>query len=560
MAGAYGLYVNSNQAGQGQESTPTPEVSPTSTPEPPIPRKDAVLVLGASGRVGRQLVLQLVQSGRTVIACVRSSEKASLLFEQLGLKQGYQSPENKGGVLVVEGGLDVCAEGGLPARIWEGVSQVAISLGGVFGPLPEGGFGVLEGLSSEKVEGIAIPALMASLPANLPKSAYTDTQVLSMTTPEALSVWSPLDDNIMGGTSLSSMALSADGTGALWTGQLVVEGGGFCGARTSPMTPPLSLPGTDGLALRVRGDGQTYKMGLWTTGGPGGKELSYQTTFTTGGDGQWREVVLPWHSFVCCEQAQSVEGPPVNPCSITRFSFILSRFQFNKMSNPNHKPGPFSLEIQGGVRAYTAVKPQIVLVSSAGVERNAIIGDDPIKRKADIPIVQLNPGATLNHKYAAEIAVRESGYPYCVVRSTGMTDKNEGAPFLMEASQGDRISGGISRGEVAAAMVAALGSPLAAGKTFELRRNESADSKGKDMSAALWVNLLSGVAHDVDRWHVGLPPFPKYAPPPPPATEERTKEILADARVVASATEQQALRDARQKERELVAAQATKSA
>lgn len=35
---------------------------------------------------------------------------------------------------------------------------------------------------------------------------------------------------------------------------------------------------------------------------------------------------------------------------------------------------------------------QVILVSSAGVERNAKIGDDEEARKKDIPIVQLNPG------------------------------------------------------------------------------------------------------------------------------------------------------------------------
>lgn len=40
-------------------------------------------------------------------------------------------------------------------------------------------------------------------------------------------------------------------------------------------------------------------------------------------------------------------------------------------------------------------------------------------RKKDIPIVQLNPGGTLNHKYTGETAVRSSGLPYSVIRSTG---------------------------------------------------------------------------------------------------------------------------------------------
>ena len=33
-----------------------------------------------------------------------------------------------------------------------------------------------------------------------------------------------------------------------------------------------------------------------------------------------------------------------------------------------------------------------MVLSSAGVERNALIGDDEEARKKDIPIVQLNPG------------------------------------------------------------------------------------------------------------------------------------------------------------------------
>lgn len=34
--------------------------------------------------------------------------------------------------------------------------------------------------------------------------------------------------------------------------------------------------------------------------------------------------------------------------------------------------------------------------------------------------MQLNPGGTLNHKYAGETAVRSSGLPYSVIRSTGL--------------------------------------------------------------------------------------------------------------------------------------------
>lgn len=72
-----------------------------------------------------------------------------------------------------------------------------------------------------------------------------------------------------------------------------------------------------------------------------------------------------------------------------------------------------------GIQAYTEPRPALVFITSAGVERNAKIGDDEAARKRDIPIVQLNPGGVLNHKYAGEWAVRTAGVPYAVIRSTG---------------------------------------------------------------------------------------------------------------------------------------------
>ena len=76
-------------------------------------------------------------------------------------------------------------------------------------------------------------------------------------------------------------------------------------------------------------------------------------------------------------------------------------------------------QITKGIQAYTESRPVLVFITSAGVERNAIIGNDEVARKKDIPIVQLNPGGTLNHKYAGEWAVRSAELPYTVIRSTG---------------------------------------------------------------------------------------------------------------------------------------------
>lgn len=73
----------------------------------------------------------------------------------------------------------------------------------------------------------------------------------------------------------------------------------------------------------------------------------------------------------------------------------------------------------GAISGYKEAKPSVVMVTSAGVERNAWIGDNDELRVQDIPIVQLNPTGTLNWKYKGELAVRACGLPYAVIRPVG---------------------------------------------------------------------------------------------------------------------------------------------
>lgn len=55
--------------------------------------------------------------------------------------------------------------------------------------------------------------------------------VIPLASAEDLSSWERLDDVIMGGQSSSALEVSGSGRGATWSGQLVIEGGGFCGTR-----------------------------------------------------------------------------------------------------------------------------------------------------------------------------------------------------------------------------------------------------------------------------------------------------------------------------------------
>lgn len=89
--------------------------------------------------------------GRTVVAGVRSSDKAATVFSEMGVRAGRQ--EAGTGLLFVESGLDVTVPETLKrASLWKGVSQVMFTVGGVFGPLPGGGFGTIDNMTSERVE------------------------------------------------------------------------------------------------------------------------------------------------------------------------------------------------------------------------------------------------------------------------------------------------------------------------------------------------------------------------------------------------------------------------
>ena len=85
---------------------------------------------------------------------------------------------------------------------------------------------------------------------------------------------------------------------------------------------------------------------------------------------------------------------------------------------------------------------------------------------SDIPIIRLNPGGILGKKCEAEELLRGSGFPYCVVRPTGLKFEGwpRGRPVL---SQGDVAVGRTNPTDLAALLIALLDEPAATGKTFE---------------------------------------------------------------------------------------------
>jgi uncharacterized protein YbjT (DUF2867 family) len=120
--------------------------------------------------------------------------------------------------------------------------------------------------------------------------------------------------------------------------------------------------------------------------------------------------------------------------------------------------GPEQVDFAGvrnlAVAARQAGLRRVVLVSSAGVTHE----DHVLNRMFD---------NVLRWKARGEMALRESGVPYTIIRPGGLTDQG-GAQGGIRIEQGDAGGGYISRADVARACIAALFSAEAENRTFEV--------------------------------------------------------------------------------------------
>jgi monofunctional biosynthetic peptidoglycan transglycosylase len=134
-------------------------------------------------------------------------------------------------------------------------------------------------------------------------------------------VWTPFDDDVMGGVSRSRFELSGAGTG-LFTGRLSrAYGGGFATIRTPELE--LDLAGWEGVLLRVRGDGRTYGLGLRESnrrGDPGVWRHPFDTVA-----GEWVERELPFERFVYKRRGQAhPEAGRVDLARVRALSIVIA--------------------------------------------------------------------------------------------------------------------------------------------------------------------------------------------------------------------------------------------
>ncbi|KAK4361226.1 hypothetical protein RND71_020178 [Anisodus tanguticus] len=439
------------------------------SPSKPVNSMDSsgiTLVTGATGGVGRRVVDVLHNKRLSVRVLVRNEEKArKMLGEDVDLVVGDVTkastllPECFKGVTSVINAVSVIVgpkEGDTPDR--EKYSQ------GIKFFEPE-----IKGDSPEMVEYIGMKNLINAVKENV--GLRTGKLVFGYEGNSFKELpWGALDDVVMGGVSQSTFQIDLTGgenggpTGLFKGVVTTANNGGFASVRTKNFSEPEDLSSYDGLELRLKGDGCRYKLIVrtsrdWDT-------VGYTLIFDT--IEGWQSVRLPFSSLRPIFRARTVlDAQPFDPSQITSLQLMFSKFESDGKLNPTFKEGPFELPVSC-IRAYLKdpITPRFVHVSSAGVTRPERPGIDLSKQP---PAVRLNKELDfiLTFKLKGEDEIRESGIPYTIVRPCALTEEPAGADLIFD--QGDTITGKISREEVARICVAALKSPYACDKTFEVK-------------------------------------------------------------------------------------------
>ncbi len=279
--------------------------------------------------------------------------------------------------------------------------------------------------------------------------------------------WGALDDVVMGGVSQSNILL-ADKT-AVFAGNIsTANSGGFASVRTRNFNPPWDLSNYQGIELRIKGDGKRYKFITRCEGKWDG--IAYCYSFNTVYD-FWTTIQIPFQDLIPVFRAKSVpDAGDFDSSTIYSMQFMLSKFEYDGVLNPQFEPGTFNLEIES-IKAYGGKPtPQFILISSAAVTRP---GRPGLNLAEEPQVVRMNEqlGGILTWKLRGEEVVRKSGLPYTIVRPCALTEKPGDKTLLVE--QGDNMKGQVSREAIAQLCVEAIELPSACNKTWKCEKQEN---------------------------------------------------------------------------------------
>jgi len=149
--------------------------------------------------------------------------------------------------------------------------------------------------------------------------------------------WITVNDNVMGGRSKGGFTFKGDRL--VFSGSTNTNGGGFSSIRTRP--GELGMSGKDGVMIRFKGDGRTYKFGLEMAG----SRATYRADFDTKADSKgWQVAKIPFSAF----------GAGWRGMKLPRDRYPLQKEKINSLGVMiyDKKDGPFRLQIDW-IKAYS---------------------------------------------------------------------------------------------------------------------------------------------------------------------------------------------------------------
>lgn len=145
----------------------------------------------------------------------------------------------------------------------------------------------------------------------------------------AVEAWSPLNDVVMGGRSSSKVL---DGGGFLrFEGDVSLEnGGGFASMRCDV---ELDLADRSGLLVRARGDGKTYKLGLYDE--TGARRIAHRFGFEA--SHEWQDIYVRFDQLNPEFRGRDVlDASPLDASNVRGISVLIA----------DKQAGAFEIELE----------------------------------------------------------------------------------------------------------------------------------------------------------------------------------------------------------------------
>lgn len=211
----------------------------------------------------------------------------------------------------------------------------------------------LDSLSASGAQGAASSAAVpGEEPEESPKAAERRSQGPGLSVFDFYGeepAWRIVNDTVMGGISRSMVEVDAEQRRLIFSGTVSLDNnGGFASTRSEWAAYDLRM--FDGLALRVRGDGNVYRLRIRTA--ETGPNIAYTALFPTD-KGEWQEVYVPFSSMVPLYRGFVVsDAGPLEPASIRSFGLMVA----------DKQEGPFALEVDW-IHAVAERETEVKLIS-----------------------------------------------------------------------------------------------------------------------------------------------------------------------------------------------------